>query len=54
VKSAVGLGLGAGNPGTQRLMDEFEIESQPGFGTRISMVKWLPGDSPAGEKARRE
>lgn len=46
VKSAVGLGLGAGIPGTQRLMDEFDIDSRPGGGTRVSMVKWLPGASP--------
>lgn len=41
-KSDASLGLGAGIPGTQRLMDEFEIDSRPGGGTRISMVKWLP------------
>jgi serine/threonine-protein kinase RsbT len=32
-----GGGLGAGLPGTRRLMDEMEVESQPG-GTRITMV----------------
>ena len=30
-------GLGAGLPGTRRLMDEFAIESQPGL-TRITIV----------------
>jgi serine/threonine-protein kinase RsbT len=30
-------GLGAGLPGTRRLMDEFSIESQPGL-TRITIA----------------
>ncbi|MFC4322037.1 anti-sigma regulatory factor [Litchfieldia salsa] len=34
-------GLGAGLPGVKRLMDEFEIESNPGQGTTITTVKWL-------------
>lgn len=33
-------GLGMGLPGTRRLMDEFHILSQPGKGTRITVVKW--------------
>jgi len=33
--------LGLGLPGTRRLMDEFEIESKPGKGTRVSITKWL-------------
>lgn len=33
--------LGAGLPGVQRLMDEFEIESSVGVGTRVRAVKWL-------------
>ena len=32
--------LGLGLPGTRRLVDEFEIESQPGQGTRVRIVKW--------------
>jgi serine/threonine-protein kinase RsbT len=32
--------LGLGLPGAKRLMDEFEIESQPGKGTTIRMRKW--------------
>lgn len=32
--------LGLGLPGTKRVMDEFEIESQPGKGTTIRMIKW--------------
>ncbi|MGH9942728.1 MAG: ATP-binding protein [Pyrinomonadaceae bacterium] len=35
-------GLGVGLVGTRRLMDEFEIESTPGAGTRVHIVKWLP------------
>lgn len=32
--------LGLGLPGTRRLMDEFEIESEEGKGTTIRMIKW--------------
>lgn len=32
--------LGLGLPGTKRLVDDFSIESQPGQGTRIRIVKW--------------
>ncbi len=32
--------LGLGLPGAKRLMDEFEIESAPGEGTVIKMIKW--------------
>ena len=34
-------GLGAGLPGAKRLMDDFEIESIPDEGTKISAIKWL-------------
>ena len=34
-------GLGAGLPGVRRLMDEFELETTPGQGTTIQIVKWL-------------
>ncbi len=34
-------GLGLGLPGAKRLMDEFEITSQPGKGTTIVMKKWV-------------
>lgn len=37
---STGNGLGLGLPGAQRLMDEFQIRSEPGGGTRIRMVKW--------------
>jgi len=33
-------GLGSGLPGVKRLMDEFEIRSRPGVGTRIVARKW--------------
>jgi serine/threonine-protein kinase RsbT len=35
-----GNGLGLGLPGTRRLVDEFELETQPGVGTTIRLVKW--------------
>jgi len=35
-----GNGLGVGLPGTKRLMDEFEIESEVGKGTRVTIRKW--------------
>lgn len=34
-------GQGMGLPGTKRLMDEFEIESQVGEGTTVRTRKWL-------------
>jgi serine/threonine-protein kinase RsbT len=35
-----GNGLGLGLPGTRRLVDDFELQTTPGAGTRIRMVKW--------------
>jgi len=35
-----GRGLGKGLPGSQRLMDEFKIESTPERGTRVTVVRW--------------
>lgn len=32
--------LGMGLPGVRRLMDEFEITSQPGRGTIVAVKKW--------------
>lgn len=32
--------LGLGLPGVRRLMDEFEITSQPGRGTKVVVKKW--------------
>jgi serine/threonine-protein kinase RsbT len=33
-------GLGLGLPGVRRLMDEFEIISEPGKGTTVTVKKW--------------
>jgi serine/threonine-protein kinase RsbT len=35
-----GSGLGLGLSGSRRLMDEFEIDSSPGSGTRVVVTKW--------------
>lgn len=32
--------LGLGLPGVSRLMDDFNIDSQPGSGTTITVMKW--------------
>lgn len=35
-----GNGMGLGLSGTKRLVDEFEIDTAPGAGTRIRILKW--------------
>jgi serine/threonine-protein kinase RsbT len=35
-----GGGLGLGLPGARRLVDDFSIESAPGRGTTVTLVKW--------------
>jgi serine/threonine-protein kinase RsbT len=35
-----GGGLGLGLPGARRLVDEFAIETAPGVGTTVTLVKW--------------
>jgi signal transduction histidine kinase len=45
-------GLGVGLTGTRRLMDEFEIESSEGAGTRVTIIKWLPPPEAAAIKER--
>lgn len=35
-------GLGLGLPGARRLMDTFDLQSDPGHGTTVTMEKWLP------------
>ncbi len=45
-------GMGVGLAGTRRLMDEFDIETKPQEGTRITVIKWLPPTSAAGLKER--
>ena len=37
---STGGGLGKGLPGSKRLVDEFRIESEPGSGTRVTIVRW--------------
>jgi serine/threonine-protein kinase RsbT len=32
--------LGLGLPGAKRLMDEFDLVSEPGRGTTVTMIKW--------------
>ena len=34
-------GLGVGLPGAKWLMDDFDLQSEPGHGTSVRMVKWL-------------
>jgi serine/threonine-protein kinase RsbT len=38
---STGNGLGVGLPGAKWLMDDFEIESRVGRGTKVTMKKWL-------------
>ena len=38
-----GNGLGLGLPGAKRLMDEMEVESEAGKGTKITVTKWRKG-----------
>ena len=45
-------GMGVGLMGSQRLMDDFNIQSQTGIGTTITTTKWLPRFSSRLEKAR--
>jgi serine/threonine-protein kinase RsbT len=33
-------GLGLGLPGTRRLVDDFELDTRPGVGTTVRLVKW--------------
>ena len=36
-----GSGMGLGLSGSRRLVDEFELESAPGKGTRVAITKWI-------------
>jgi signal transduction histidine kinase len=47
-------GLGVGLSGTRKLMDEFDIQTQPGEGTRVTLVKWMPRGLADGVKNRIE
>ncbi|MDB5861913.1 MAG: rsbT [Ramlibacter sp.] len=35
-----GAGLGLGLPGSKRLVHEFDLQSTPGAGTRVSILRW--------------
>lgn len=35
-----GGGLGLGLSGSRRLVDEFQLETAPGAGTRVTILKW--------------
>ena len=39
---STGAGLGLGLPGTRRIMDEFQLETEIGRGTRVAVKKWVP------------
>jgi serine/threonine-protein kinase RsbT len=36
-----GNGLGLGLPGTRRLVDDFDLQTAPGAGTTVRLVKWI-------------
>jgi serine/threonine-protein kinase RsbT len=35
-----GTGMGLGLPGSKRLVHEFELQSTPGVGTRVTITRW--------------
>jgi serine/threonine-protein kinase RsbT len=40
---STGKSLGVGLPGTKRLVNVFDISSEPGKGTRVTITKWKNG-----------
>lgn len=40
---STGKSLGLGLPGTKRLVSEFDIQSAPGKGTTVTIIKWKNG-----------
>ena len=36
-----GSGMGLGLSGSRRLVDQFELESEPGKGTRVAITNWI-------------
>ena len=40
---STGKSLGLGLPGARRLVNEFDIQSEVGKGTRVTIVKWANG-----------
>jgi signal transduction histidine kinase len=47
-------GLGVGLSGTRKLMDEFDIQTDKGEGTRVTLVKWMPRGAAVDIKGRIE
>jgi serine/threonine-protein kinase RsbT len=39
---STGKSLGLGLPGARRLVDEFNLETALGQGTKVTLKKWLP------------
>lgn len=39
---STGNGLGLGLSGSRRLADEFDLQTAPGRGTRVTIIKWKP------------
>lgn len=39
---STGNGLGLGLSGSRRLADEFDLQTAPGQGTRVTIIKWKP------------
>lgn len=40
---STGKSLGLGLPGTRRLVNEFDIKSELGKGTKVTIIKWANG-----------
>ncbi|WP_377117440.1 anti-sigma regulatory factor [Mucilaginibacter litoreus] len=40
---STGKSLGLGLPGTKRLVNEFDLKSEVGKGTRVTILKWANG-----------
>ncbi|WP_202915875.1 anti-sigma regulatory factor [Pontibacter pamirensis] len=40
---STGKSLGLGLPGAKRLVNEFDIQSKPGEGTRVTVIHWKHG-----------
>jgi len=47
-------GMGVGLTGTRKLMDEFDIQTKRGGGTRVTLVKWMPRGFAEDVKSRIE
>jgi RNA polymerase sigma factor (sigma-70 family) len=45
-------GLGLGLPGARRLMDQFDVVTEAGHGTTITMTKWRGSQAPSGDPGR--